>query len=93
VTPPNMKTMIGVAMIVVGTAMTAPEITASHQVRKPPARASQPAMSPIISATGVNGSATGLKMIPEMTLVSVPAMAPANGPARIATITVPIESR
>src|SRR5690349_17925927 len=64
-----------------------------HQFLKKPALAHKPATNPMKKATGHQGRAFGSIATPQMMLESAPVSAPAHGPHRAATSTVPIESR
>ncbi|EFB71576.1 hypothetical protein PROVRUST_07316 [Providencia rustigianii DSM 4541] len=63
------------------------------KVRNPPARANNPALRPIIIATGANAAAIGLLINPQSKLVSNPLNTATQGPASKAQMSVPIESR
>jgi hypothetical protein len=64
-----------------------------HQLLNKPALAHNPATNPMKKATGHQGRALGSMATPQMILERVPVSAPAQGPHKTATSTVPIESK
>src|SRR5215216_5443039 len=73
-------------------AMRNPERMTFHQLLNNPALAHKPATNPMQKATGHQGKESGLNK-PQIVFARAPVTAPAHGPHRIATSTVPMESR
>ncbi|EFE55803.1 hypothetical protein PROVRETT_05455 [Providencia rettgeri DSM 1131] len=73
--------------------MTTPDKITLGKVRKPPARANNPALRPIIIATGAKAAAIGPLSKPHNRFVNNPLNSATQGPANNAQINVPIESR
>src|SRR6266498_3241924 len=70
-----------------------PVTTTFHQLLNNPALAHNPATKPMKNATGHQGRAFGSTATPQIMLDNAPVSAPAHGPQRTATSTVPIESK
>src|SRR5215213_6915040 len=93
VIPPKRYTAMGVEMVAAVRATRKPVTTTFHQLLNNPALAHKPATKPMKKATGHQGRALGSIARPQMVLESAPVTAPAHGPQRTATSTVPMESR
>src|SRR6185503_15733832 len=84
---------MGVEMVAAVRATRKPVTTTFHQLLNSPALAHSPATRPMKKATGHQGRAFGSTATPQIILERAPVSAPAQGPHRAATSTVPIESR
>src|SRR5512146_1658206 len=93
VMPPKKYTAIGVETVAAVSAIKKPVTTTFHQLLKSPAFAHRPATSPMKKATGIHGhQSVGLVSIPITKFDSAPVSAPAQGPHKAPTSTVPMLS-
>src|SRR5215208_5461230 len=94
VMPPKKYTAMGVETVAAVRAIRKPVTTTFHQLLKNPAWAHKPATNPMKKATGIHGhQSVGFVKIPMTKFDSAPVNAPAQGPQRAPTSTVPMLSR